>query len=171
VEPYARTETVVEVEQFLYYEAHLLDERRFEDWLGLFTADARYLVRYRELFGLGTRASALPNADGRPLVDEDVKLLALRIQRLGTRLVHAEQPPSITRHFVSNVLVQPGAAPDVVVVHSNCVVSQVRPDISEHTLRGGRHDVLRRLDGQWRLARREVMLDTATLPRTLTVFL
>jgi 3-phenylpropionate/cinnamic acid dioxygenase small subunit len=31
-----------EVEQFLYREARLLDERRFREWLELFTDDARY---------------------------------------------------------------------------------------------------------------------------------
>ena len=31
-----------EVEQFLYREARLLDERRFHEWLTLFTDDVRY---------------------------------------------------------------------------------------------------------------------------------
>ena len=31
-----------EIEELLYREAELLDERRFEDWLDLFTEDARY---------------------------------------------------------------------------------------------------------------------------------
>ena len=31
-----------EVEQFLYYEAGLLDEQRFHEWLELFTKGARY---------------------------------------------------------------------------------------------------------------------------------
>ena len=31
-----------EIEQFLYAEAELLDQRRFNEWLDLFTEDARY---------------------------------------------------------------------------------------------------------------------------------
>ena len=31
--------TQMEVEQFLYHQAEILDERRWEDWLGLFTDD------------------------------------------------------------------------------------------------------------------------------------
>ena len=34
-------EVVRAVEQFLYREARLLDERRFHDWLDLFTDDLR----------------------------------------------------------------------------------------------------------------------------------
>src|SRR5262249_47325129 len=36
-----------EVEQFLYREARLLDERRFRDWLELFTDDVRYWMVMR----------------------------------------------------------------------------------------------------------------------------
>jgi ethylbenzene dioxygenase beta subunit len=35
-------ELIREVEQFLYREARLLDERRFHEWLALFTDDVRY---------------------------------------------------------------------------------------------------------------------------------
>ena len=35
-------EVIRAVEQFLYREARLLDERRFHDWLELFTEDLRY---------------------------------------------------------------------------------------------------------------------------------
>ena len=37
-----RAEVIREVEQFLYREARLLDERRFYDWLELLTDDVRY---------------------------------------------------------------------------------------------------------------------------------
>ena len=33
---------ILEVQQFLYREAHLLDQRRFDEWLALFTTDVRY---------------------------------------------------------------------------------------------------------------------------------
>ena len=36
-----REETIREVEQSLYREARLLDERRFHEWLELFTDDVR----------------------------------------------------------------------------------------------------------------------------------
>ena len=36
-----------EVEQFLYREARLLDDRQFHEWLQLFTDDARYFMAGR----------------------------------------------------------------------------------------------------------------------------
>jgi 3-phenylpropionate/cinnamic acid dioxygenase small subunit len=42
-----REETIREVEQFLYREGRLLDERRFHEWLELFTEDARYWMSGR----------------------------------------------------------------------------------------------------------------------------
>ena len=36
-----------EIEQFLYQEAELLDERQFEDWLDLLTEDIRYWMPMR----------------------------------------------------------------------------------------------------------------------------
>src|SRR5712691_13206793 len=36
-----------EVEQFLYREARLLDDRRFHDWLQLFADDVRYFMASR----------------------------------------------------------------------------------------------------------------------------
>jgi 3-phenylpropionate/cinnamic acid dioxygenase small subunit len=40
-------EVIREVEQFLYREARLLDERRFHEWLELFTDDVRYWMPVR----------------------------------------------------------------------------------------------------------------------------
>src|SRR5260370_36642387 len=47
-----REEVIREVEQFLYREARLLDERRFHEWLALFTADVHYWM--------GARANRYP---------------------------------------------------------------------------------------------------------------
>jgi ethylbenzene dioxygenase subunit beta len=42
-----REETIREVEQFLYREARLLDERRFHEWLELLTEDVHYRMAGR----------------------------------------------------------------------------------------------------------------------------
>ena len=49
-----RIELQLEVERLVAYEAYLLDERRFHEWLELFTDDATYAVSVREL-GLPVR--------------------------------------------------------------------------------------------------------------------
>ncbi len=104
----ARGEVQRAVEQFLYAEAWLLDERRFEEWLALFADDARYALHVREVAeppdasaGAGARLSP-------PLFEDDLAFLTLRVRRLETRLAHAERPPSITRHLITNVVVVQG---------------------------------------------------------------
>lgn len=87
-----------QVEQFLYREAMLLDGWRLEEWLALFTQDARYTVPSTEV------------PEGHPpeypaLIDDDIKRLRGRVTRLMSRHAHREHPWSRTRHFVSNVLI------------------------------------------------------------------
>ncbi|HEY7061142.1 MAG TPA: aromatic-ring-hydroxylating dioxygenase subunit beta [Chloroflexota bacterium] len=160
-----------EVEQFLYREAWLLDRRRFHDWLDLFAEDARYWMPARE-----TTPESVPPADPArgpvgALFNDDKAFLGLRIQRLDTGLAHAEQPPSRTRHLVSNVQVlgRDDARAEV-EVHSCFLLFQSRLESSEHLFAGEREDVLRRVDGGWRIVRRKVLLDHARLPRVLTTF-
>ena len=92
------------VEQFLYREVRLLSELRLEEWLDLFTDDARYWMPARETVDWQPDAVA---ADGEmAFFDDDKPFLAARIERLRSSLAHAEQPPSRMRYFVSNVEIE-----------------------------------------------------------------
>ena len=80
------------VEQFLYREVRLLSELRLEEWLDLFTDDARYWMPARETVDWQPDAVA---ADGEmAFFDDDKAFMAARIERLRSSLAHAEQPPS-----------------------------------------------------------------------------
>ena len=92
-------ELKLRVEMFLIEEAAMLDEWRLEDWHGLFTEDASYLV---------------PNLTGDPyappnstlyLIADDAHHLAERVKRLGKETAHSEHPRSRTKRLVSNVRV------------------------------------------------------------------
>jgi ethylbenzene dioxygenase beta subunit len=99
-------------------------------------------------------------------LDEDRDSLELRVDRLGTGFAWAEEPPSRIRHFVSNVRVEPveGSA-DEVAVRSSVLIYRSRWDRAGYDLLSGeRHDILRRMDTGWQLARRRVILDNTTLP-------
>jgi 3-phenylpropionate/cinnamic acid dioxygenase small subunit len=167
--PVVAPDQQVEVERFLYFEAHLLDERRFYAWLDLFVDDATYTISVREVVqradeGIAPVALAEP-----PLTVDSQTFLTTRVKRLETHLAHAEQPPSLTRHLITNVLIHEDRD-DELRVSSNFQVYQARIDISEHVFYGKREDVLRRVDGKLRIASRHVVLDTSLLPRTITVF-
>jgi 3-phenylpropionate/cinnamic acid dioxygenase small subunit len=60
---------------FVYAEARLLDEQRFEDWLALFTDDAHYWMPLAP----GQQDARLHTS----LMYEDKLLLRVRVERLG----------------------------------------------------------------------------------------
>ena len=89
-----------EVEEFLYREAELLDERRYQDWLELFTEDVRYWMPMRrnvphdESEREFTREGADVN-----WFDEGKDTLARRVQQILTGIHWAEEPPSRICHI------------------------------------------------------------------------
>lgn len=153
-----------EVEDFLYREAHMLDEHRLEDWLDLFTEDAEYLVPLREYV-----QGDVPPA-GHPIIKDDKQMLTVRVRKDATGYSHVEIPVSMTCHLISNVVIEEGPDPDEAEVLSAFAVRQVRKLRDEAWWTGRRRDRLRRVDGGWKIARREVHLDATVLPRGIAVF-
>ena len=156
-----------EIEQFLYAEARLLDDGALRQWLDLFTDDAVYWMPARET--RTERADGLRKAGELALFEDDKNFLEQRIERIESGLAHAEEPPSRTRHFVSNVEV---AARDDggLDVRCNILVYQSRLERTESTYVGRREDTLRPTDGGWKIARRMIALDHTLLPRTISTF-
>jgi 3-phenylpropionate/cinnamic acid dioxygenase small subunit len=144
---------LVEVEQFLYQEARLLDDHRFHEWLELFTDDVHYWVPVRESVLGGPEVAFDEDTLALAHFDDDRAMLEQRVRRLDTGLAHSETPASRTRHLISNVQVEGDG--DEVVAHSSFL---------------RREDLLRRVDGAWKIARRKVYLDHAVLPRAVSVF-
>jgi 3-phenylpropionate/cinnamic acid dioxygenase small subunit len=153
-----------EVEDFLYREAHMLDEHRLEDWLNLFTEDAEYLVPLREYV-----QGDVPPA-GHPIMRDDKQMLTVRVRKDATGYSHTETPVSMTCHIISNVVVDEGPGPDEVEALSAFTVRQARKLRDEAWWAGRRRDRLRRVDGGWKIARREVYLDATILPRGISIF-
>jgi 3-phenylpropionate/cinnamic acid dioxygenase small subunit len=90
------------VQDFLVHEAELLDDRRFEEWLDLFTQDVTYEAPIRV-----TRKTPNPTVvDEISFFDENLHSLTLRVKRLRTDVAWAEDPPSHTRRFVTNIRVR-----------------------------------------------------------------
>jgi 3-phenylpropionate/cinnamic acid dioxygenase small subunit len=137
-----------EVEQFLFDEARLLDERRFDEWVDLFTDDAVYWV-----------PNDNPDADPSTtssLVHDGKAALRWRAKRLQHPAAHTQRPQPRTQHFVTNVQVEP-LTPDSCRVRSSQLVYWLRnatvvhyPGFYEHTLR--RHD------GVWRIQAKKVVV-------------
>jgi 3-phenylpropionate/cinnamic acid dioxygenase small subunit len=165
-----------EVEELLYREAELLDERRFEDWLDLFTDDVRYFMPMRRNVPAEeperefTREGVDVN-----WFDEGKDTLTRRVKQIRTGVHWAEQPPSRICHMVSNVQLM-GAPPDErspaeIAVKSRFLIYRNRVETETDLLVGKREDLLRRVDGAWRIARRRIILDQSVLlVKNLTFF-
>src|SRR5262245_32070014 len=110
------------VEQFLYTEADLLDQRRFGDWLALFTADAHYWIP--------AGFDQLDTSRSVSIIYDDHSLLTERVQRLGGTLAYAQMPPSRTAHLISNVRILESTADDprvpTAAVQAKFVVAEFR---------------------------------------------
>src|SRR6202140_2630825 len=123
-----------EVEQFLYREERLLDDRRFPDWLTLFTDDVRYWMAARtNRYPKSSKAIAILDPDryveddiGREdelaILDETKETLEGRVARLDTGMAWAEDPPSRPRHMISNIEVEAGDTEGELRVYSNFIV-------------------------------------------------
>ena len=163
------------VEQFLYREARLLDERRFHEWLELLTDDVHYAMSSRpNRYPASSRAIApldrsrqaddeSATEDQLALFDETKQTLSARVARLDTGMAWAEDPPSRTRHFIANVDVEPGAADGEVRVRCNYIVYRSRGETEQDFYIGAREDLLRRVEGGWKIARRRLVLDQNVL--------
>lgn len=178
------TEAVIrEIEQFLYREARLLDERRFEQWLDLFTDDIRYWMPIRSTrYPRSSMAVAILDqehyVDGEftsekelAYFDESKDTLTRRVARLQTGMAWAEDPPSRTRHMLTNIEVVFGQTTSEVTVHSNFVIYRTRAETEENFYVGARLDELRRTSGEWKIASRKILLDQTVLSsKNLSIF-
>jgi len=160
-----------EVEEFLYQEAELLDERRYEEWLDLFTEDTHYWMPMRRNVPADeperefTREGADVN-----WFDEGKDTLTRRVKQILTGVHWAEQPPSRICHIVSNVQILE-AGPDEIRVKSRFLLYRNRVETETDFLVGKREDLLRRVDGALRIARRKIVLDqNVLLAKNLTFF-
>jgi p-cumate 2,3-dioxygenase subunit beta len=100
------------VEDFLYREAALLDDWNLKEWLTLYAANARY-----EVAPTGdAEAGTLSSAESLFLIADDRERLEQRVIRLLKPQAHAEYPHSRVRHLYSNVRIMGYSNPTVEAV-------------------------------------------------------
>jgi len=159
-----------DVATWLTWEAQLLDERRLREWLSLLADDIRYRMPVTVTTARGTDARPEGAMDH---FDEDRYSLGKRVERLEGDHAWTEDPPSRARRFVSNVRVAPIDGTDDVEVGSYVLLYRSRGDDRPADLvSAGRTDVLRRVEGGWLLARRDIVIDEAVLrTQNLALFL
>lgn len=155
---------------FLVEEAARLDEHDVDGWLALMTEDIRYRVPVQVTAMRSTEPDRATTMDH---MDEDRYSLGKRVARLGTDHAWTEDPPSRTRHLVTNVRTFEADVDGELDVESALLLFRSRGDTRPPELVcAQRQDRLRPVGDQLRLASRVVLVDEAVLrTQNLAVFL
>ncbi|GAB4356458.1 MAG: aromatic-ring-hydroxylating dioxygenase subunit beta [Immundisolibacter sp.] len=138
-----------EVTDFVYREARLADEARYNDWEALWTEDGVYWVPRADGHDPSTHVSHIYDNRTR---------IATRVRQLATGYRFSQEPASPMRRLLSNVEVS--RLDDGYQVGSNFMLMETAVQ-STHELRvwaGRTTHRLRRVDGQLRLAYKKVVL-------------
>jgi 3-phenylpropionate/cinnamic acid dioxygenase small subunit len=149
--------TRAEVEDLLYREARLLDERRYEEWLDLLTEDIRYWI---------------PSWDSEQvLVDDvttDISLLYYErptlldyVARTQSGDAHVLDPAPRTDRYITNVII---ADADAGIVQAKWLLHQFRRR-AQDIFGGDIEYTVRREDDVLRIARKKVVLTNSSLDR------
>jgi 3-phenylpropionate/cinnamic acid dioxygenase small subunit len=105
------------------------------------------------------------------ILDEDKSTLSARVARLDTGMAWAEDPPSRTRHLITNIEVELGNAEAELKVYSDFMVYRSRSETEQDFYVGARRDVLRRVDGALRIASRKIVIDqNVLLAKNVSIF-
>jgi 3-phenylpropionate/cinnamic acid dioxygenase small subunit len=172
-EPIAVADLVLhrEIERTLFREAALLDAHDYRAWMQMLTDDIVYWMPIRQTRGAGDTSQEFTSPGDAALFDENRKTLELRIEKRLSGYSWSEDPPSRTRHCIMNVDILERHGDDEVSVAANIIVYRCRLDTDEDWWVGRRVDRLRRVGGQWKIARRAVYLDQTVLKaKNLSIF-
>jgi 3-phenylpropionate/cinnamic acid dioxygenase small subunit len=161
-----------EIETVLFREAALLDARDYRGWLDMLADEVKYWMPIRSTRAANDAEREFTTVGDGALFDEDRETLELRVEKLLTGYSWSEDPPSRTRHCITNVGILERHGPDEVTVGANIIVYRCRLDTDEDWWVGRRVDRLRRVDGRWKIAQRAIYLDQTVLKsKNISTFL
>jgi len=159
-----------EVLEWLIEEAEFLDGHEFEAWLARLAPDLTYRMPVRT-------STYKRDGDGISTgyfhFDEDFESMWVRVHRLTEASAWAEDPPSRTRRFVSNLRVATVGDNEIEAL-SYLLLKRSRGDAGTYeTISCERRDRLHRVDAETLLlGSREILVDQSTLGVTnLSMFL
>lgn len=151
-----------EVEEFLYHEADLADNHRFDEWLALWTEDARYWVPSNE--------EDIDPSRHISVIYDDFRKLDERMFRLKGKHAHAQAPRSRLARVVSNVRLVDFDPERGGTVSSRLVLGEVRLDRQTLWMGKARH-VLVRTGGKFKMKEKWVYLINNDTPMTNLTFI
>ena len=169
--------TRCEIEEFLYDEANLLDERRFNEWLDTLAEDLRYFMPMESNVKFGEHAARELTRREQHMswFNEGKWSIAKRAEQILTGVHWAEEPLSRVCRLVTNVqlrAIESNAAGELEVeVSSRFLIYQNRCEYEQYFFVGDRFDRIRRTPEGWKLARREIRIhQNVLLAKNLSIF-
>lgn len=164
-------ETLLRVQDFLFHEAALLDQRRNRAWLDLLAADIVYRAPARDtLYGVDLDEE-FSDPHGIHYLNETKATLTTRVAKLESNTAWAEAPPSRTRRFITNVRIV-AQTDETISVSSYFHIYKSRLETTEDLYIGERRDVLRKAGDSFEIAQRLILFDqTVLLVKNISIFL
>ncbi|MBS4208327.1 aromatic-ring-hydroxylating dioxygenase subunit beta [Bacillus sp. FJAT-50079] len=154
-------ELYFEITNFLYLEAYYLDHGQYNEWLDLLTDDIKYRMPLRETVeGVGANNISEDMA----FFDESKAAMTTRVKRLYTKSAWVENPATRQRHFISNIMVKASSLSDEYEVRSYFLFKRSRGSGHQtEELFGERNDVIRKVNGEWKIAARTIIPDQSVI--------
>jgi len=146
------TSTQHAVEQFLYRQAEVLDGKKWQDYIDLFTADGVYWM---------PADPADKHWDGIPSIfAEDKNLMTVRMKRVLHPDAWSQRPLWGTNHVVGNVIIEKESPNGDVVARSRFHMMELRRDNVRHFAGSYVHH-LKRTAGGYRIKQQRVDMTNA----------
>lgn len=150
-----------EITNLLYQEAYYLDNRMYKEWLDLLSDEIEYKMPLRET----VEGVEIDNVSADSAFYEETKAsLRTRVLRLYTKSAWVENPATRQRHFISNVMIEPGEYKNEYRVRSYFLFKRSRgstTDIEE--MFGQRNDIVKRVNGDWKVTSRTIIPDQSVI--------
>ena len=166
-----------EIEEFLYDEANLLDDRHFKEWVDTLAEDLEYFMpmEYNVKAGQHARHELTTREKQMSWFNEGKWTLTKRAEQILTGVHWAEEPLSRVSRLVSNVqltTMQTNDEGDLEVdVSSRFLTYQNRCEYEQYFFVGDRKDRIRKTADGWKLARREIRIhQNVLLAKNLSIF-
>lgn len=164
-------ETQLQVQEFLFHEAELLDRRQFRDWLDLLSDDFSYRVPVRHTVYWKSLEEEFDGPAGMHYFDETKESMSTRVYKLETNTAWAETPPSRVRRLITNVRVKEDRG-DELVAESYFYVYKSRLETTEDVYIGERRDLLRRTGDSFQIAKRLILFDQTVMQvKNISIFI
>lgn len=153
-----------EVEQFLFWEAKLLSDRRYQEWFSLLSQDIRYWMPIRSTKIMREVAQEYTYEDGFAHFDDNWHTMKGRVRKIMSDVGWSENPASRVRYLISNVMIAPEDEMTLNVV-SAVIVYRTRQERQLDVFACERQDVLRRVDTEagFEISRRKILIDQSTI--------